>query len=209
MSAEADKSAQNTKLLDENTLAAVADIPIFSEAGEQVNFASLYADKKTVVVFIRHFFCGLCQSYLSELAKVPKEAFEAANTNIAVVGCGEWTLIKQYREDTEFPYPVYANPSRKLYQELGLISSLAGPPKDEPPKSYIGSVVSIVAKSTWRGLKSPFSSITGKGGSISQLGGDFVLGPGNHCSFASRMRWVTDHMDVPDLMKVAGVQYPE
>ena len=56
MSANADKSAQNTQLLDEKTLLAVADTPIFSETGEQVKFASLYADKKTVVVFIRRSF---------------------------------------------------------------------------------------------------------------------------------------------------------
>jgi hypothetical protein len=36
----------------------------------------------------------------------------------------------------------------KLYKELGLISSLAGPPKDEPPKSYVGSMASVIINST-------------------------------------------------------------
>lgn len=58
------------------------------------------------------------------------------------------SLNVQIPEDTEFPYPVYADTSRKLYQELGLISSLAGPPKDEPPKSYIGSMASVIINST-------------------------------------------------------------
>jgi hypothetical protein len=57
MSVDADKSAQNTQLLDEKTLVAVADMPIFSETGEQIKFASLYADQKTVVVFIRRLYC--------------------------------------------------------------------------------------------------------------------------------------------------------
>jgi len=47
-----------------------------------------------------------------------------------------------------FPYPVYADPSRNLYKELGLISSLAAPPKDEPPKSYVGSMASVIIDST-------------------------------------------------------------
>ena len=34
-----------------------------------------------------------------ELAKVPKESFETANTDIIVVGCGEWGVIKQYKGD--------------------------------------------------------------------------------------------------------------
>lgn len=39
----------------------------------------------------------MCQNYLVELAKVPKESFEAANTNVIVVGCGEWAGIRQYK----------------------------------------------------------------------------------------------------------------
>ena len=39
----------------------------------------------------------MCQNYLVELANVPKESFEAANTDIIVVGCGEWGIIKQYK----------------------------------------------------------------------------------------------------------------
>jgi len=68
MSVDADKSAQNTQPLDEKTLVAVADIPLFSETGEQVKFGSLYADKKTVVVFISRslpigFKCLTSSSY--------------------------------------------------------------------------------------------------------------------------------------------------
>ena len=41
----------------------------------------------------------MCRNYLIELAKVPKESFEAANTNIVMVGCGEWRAIEQYKSD--------------------------------------------------------------------------------------------------------------
>jgi len=208
MTTELDKAAaQNTQLIDQNTLGTIADYSVWSEKGEEIKFGSLYAERKTVVVFIRHFFCGMCQNYLIELAKVPKESFEAANTDIIVVGCGEWALIKQYKEDTGYYYPIYADPSRKLYKALGLIASLAPPPSDAPKKSYVGSVVSTTIHSTLRALKSPIAFF--KGGDITQLGGDFILGPGNHCSFASRMRWTTDHVEVPDLMAAAGVPMPK
>lgn len=39
-------------------------------------------------------------------------------------------------------------------------------------------------------LKNP--SLIGKQGKLSQLGGDFIFGPGNTCSFASRMRHTED-----------------
>lgn len=97
-------------------------------------------------------------------------------------------------EDTGYQYPIYADPTRKLYKALGLISSLTPPPADAPKSSYAGSVVSTTIQSTWvyssallwlllalipasqRALKSPFAFF--KGGDITQLGGDFVLGPG-------------------------------
>lgn len=52
-------------------------------------------------------------------------------------------------EDTGYQYPIYADPTRKLYQALGLTSSLAPPPADAPKSSYVGSVVSTTLQSTW------------------------------------------------------------
>ena len=51
-------------------------------------------------------------------------------------------------EDTGYQYPIYADPTRKLYNALGLISSLAFPPADAPKRSYIGSAVSTTIQST-------------------------------------------------------------
>jgi hypothetical protein len=54
MTTELDKpAAQNTQLIDQNTLGTIADYSVWSEMGEEVKFGSLYADKSTVVVFIR------------------------------------------------------------------------------------------------------------------------------------------------------------
>jgi len=73
-------------------------------------------------------------------------------------------------------------------------------------------LLSALTPSSQRALKSPIAFF--KGGNITQLGGDFILGPGelasmptllqgsltyfagNHCSFASRMRWATDRTSV-------------
>jgi hypothetical protein len=51
---ELDKAAaQNTQLIDQNTLGTIADYSVWSEKGEEIKFGSLYAERKTVVVFIR------------------------------------------------------------------------------------------------------------------------------------------------------------
>jgi len=54
MTTELDKAAaQNTQLIDQKTLGTIADYSVWSETGEEVKFGALYAEKKTVVVFIR------------------------------------------------------------------------------------------------------------------------------------------------------------
>jgi len=42
-------------------------------------------------------------------------------------------------------------------------------------------------------------------GNISQLGGEFILGPGLQCAFAHRMRYTRSHMPILEIVKVAGV----
>ncbi|KAF8954544.1 AhpC/TSA antioxidant enzyme-domain-containing protein [Flammula alnicola] len=194
----------------EKTIAEAAELEVFDIKGEKVKFGSLFKDEKTVIVFIRHFFCGVrsCQAFVEQLATVPKEALEQAGTRIVLIGCGEYNVIESYTETTKFTGTIYADPTRKLYHALGMdIETLDRTPAGEQKRSYLTlSFFSNVVQSIWRGpLKNP--SLIGKQGKISQLGGDFIFGPGNTCSFASRMRHTEDHVEVADLMKEAGVAY--
>lgn len=45
-------------------------------------------------------------------------------------------------------------------------------------------------------------------GKLTQLGGEFVLGPGWTCSFAHRMSNTSDHMEAPDVLRRAGCENP-
>jgi hypothetical protein len=173
-----------------------------------VPFGDIFADQKTIVVFIRHFFCGSCMQYVSQLTTVREDALKEAPAKMALVGCGDWGLIETYKKDTEFKGEIYANPDRKLYDSLGLISNLQTTPKDEEKRSYLKrGFLNNTLWSIWRGpFKNP--SHIGKQGNISQLGGDFILGPGVTCSYMSRMRHTGDHVEVSELMKAAGVAYP-
>lgn len=37
----------------------VRDVEIQNSKGEKTRFGSLFAEQKTIVVFVRHFFCGV------------------------------------------------------------------------------------------------------------------------------------------------------
>ncbi|KAF5376209.1 hypothetical protein D9615_008488 [Tricholomella constricta] len=211
---------------DGGTIAAASKLEILDVKGNKVAFGSIFESQKTIVVFIRHFFCGSCQAYVERLASVPQQALEKADAKIVIVGCGEWNPIQSYAgksalllpvlspgysdvlhpETTQFHGPIYADPSRALYHALGMnIEKLEGTPAGQERRGYLtkGAFVNAM-QSIWKGpLKHP--SLIGKQGNISQLGGDFVLGPGPQCTFASRMQHTEDHIEVRDLMKKAGV----
>ncbi|KAJ7772059.1 AhpC/TSA antioxidant enzyme-domain-containing protein [Mycena maculata] len=190
-------------LPEASVLESASKCEIQDVKGNKVDFGSIFAEQKTVVVFIRHFFCG---EYVGQLAAVPQAALESAGTRIVVIGCGEWQPIENYADITEFQGAIYTDPSRKLYNTLGMdIQNLAKTPSGQKKPSYItmGAFTNI-----WQSLRTgPFKipSLIGKQGNMAQLGGDFVLGPGNTCSFAHRMQHTEDHIEVVDLMKAAGV----
>lgn len=78
---------------------------LFDEAGQAVRLDSLFLksfgdldghkrERRTALLFIRHFYCGLCMDYNSYVAsKVNVEELEREGIEIIVVGCGSWELI--------------------------------------------------------------------------------------------------------------------
>ena len=55
----------STSVPSKSTLEKVADLPVFDVDGKTIPFKSLYwpdtnERKKVMIIFIRHFFCGVC-----------------------------------------------------------------------------------------------------------------------------------------------------
>ncbi|KAK0432617.1 AhpC/TSA antioxidant enzyme-domain-containing protein [Armillaria borealis] len=193
----------------QSALAEAFQIEVFDSTGSTVKFGTLLPSdppEKVVVVFIRHFFCGSCKQYVEQLASVPQDSLEKSKTRIIIIGCGHSDAISVYKESTKFPGHIYADPTRKLYHVLGMdIENLAATPAGKERRSYLKlGIFSNAVSSIFKGpLKNP--SLIGKQGNISQLGGDFVFGPGKECTFVSRMQNTEDHIEVSELMKYAGV----
>ncbi|KDQ20347.1 hypothetical protein BOTBODRAFT_632932 [Botryobasidium botryosum FD-172 SS1] len=195
----------------EAQLKAAAAIEIRDEQGNKVPFGSLYEDQKTVVVFIREFQTpdnGIsAKAYVTQLAEIPASTLSEAGVKIAVVGCGDYSLITDYKKTTGFKGQIYADASREVYTALEMtLRNLKGTPAGSLPRSYIPeSALKSAIASTWDALKQPMNAITGKNGDIKQLGGDFVFGPGNQCAYAHRMENTQDHVEVADLVGHAGI----
>ncbi|KAH7099540.1 AhpC/TSA antioxidant enzyme-domain-containing protein [Auriculariales sp. MPI-PUGE-AT-0066] len=203
-------AAPHDALLTEKDFDAVAGLSVLDQDGNSHLFSSLFAQQRTVIVLIRHFWCGACQSYVEELAQIPQTTLEKAGVRLVIIGCGEPVRIREYKEVTGFSGDIYCDPTDKktqasqLYTALGAGCSFAT--SDTRPSYIKKNFWSLTFKSAWAGPLKHLTQI-GSQGRWDQNGGEFVLGPGNVCSYAWRMRNTNDHSPVADLMRHAGVEF--
>jgi len=145
------------------------------------------------------------------LASIPRKELDDANVRLVVIGCGSWDVIPSYRDITGFNGEVYADPSRSTFRALELISGLQGltlTPWGQKKKTYITRVSNNMPWYSLRNfvrlfIKNP--QFVGRVGNMTQLGGDFVFGPGPVCTFASRMQHTEDHVEVSELTQHLGI----
>lgn len=197
----------NNDIPSERDLKRVEDLVVLDSSGESRPFKSIYRGEgvapRQLIIFIRHFFCGNCQEYLRELsASVTPEALLALPepTFITVIGCGKPDLIEMYTETTKCPFPIYADPTRKLYDLLNMTRTLEMGKKPEYIQSnmFFTSVQSIV-----QSLKTGSNAL--KGGDFKQVGGEFLFENGK-CVWAHRMRNTRDHASVSTLRELIGLE---
>ncbi|KAK0739959.1 AhpC/TSA antioxidant enzyme-domain-containing protein [Apiosordaria backusii] len=163
------------------TLKKIDNYIVLDRNGKSHTFRSLYTGRhvarRVLLVFVRHFYCGNCQDYLRTLSS----AFSPSDllglpipTFIVVIGCGDPGLIDMYTSETGCPFPVYTDPTRKLYAELGMIRTLALGERPAYTKTHLvkSSLASVV-----QGLKQIPKGLAHKGGDSRQIGGEFLFEP--------------------------------
>ncbi|KAL4928109.1 peroxiredoxin-like family protein [Aspergillus undulatus] len=165
-----------SELPSADTQRQVANYKLLDRDGKELLFRDIIngpdAPDRTLVIFVRHFFCGSCQEYLQRLcAAIPPEKLPAS-TSIAVVGCGDPSLIPYYAAETGCPYPMYCDPTRGLYDALGMINTW----DVGPQPSYISkSVPRLALEGIYTGLSHLWSGKTFKAGPGKQQGGEFLF----------------------------------
>lgn len=199
--------AVNNDLPSEKNMSRVDDLLVLDSSGESRPFKTLYKGEgvapRQLIIFIRHFFCGNCQEYLRELsASITPESLLALPepTFITVIGCGRPELIEMYAQTTNCPFPIYADPTRKLYDLLSMTRTWDMGKKPEYIQSNMlfTSVQSIV-----QSLKTGSKAL--KGGDFKQVGGEFLFEDGK-CVWAHRMKHTRDHTEVSAVRELVGLK---
>ncbi|KAK6904923.1 hypothetical protein I203_105742 [Kwoniella mangroviensis CBS 8507] len=163
---------------------------------------------KTVVFFIRHFWCGQCQDYtFASLSLLDPVALERAGIRVVVISNGSWKIIKAYKKLFNCPFPIYVDGPRRLYQLMGMTKMT----NDFGPlfKGRAAYHQRTVPGQLVHGLGNAFFRMPlANPGTLTQLGGEFILTPGWNCEFAHRMTTTSDHMEAPDVLRLAGCAHP-
>lgn len=118
-----------------------------------------------------------CQDYLRTLSEsiTPESLLRLPlSTFIVVIGCGDPGLIDMYAEAARCRFPIYADPTRRLYAELGMVRSLA---LGERPAYARQSLLASTAHSVVQGLRQLPSGLALRGGDSKQVGGEFLFEP--------------------------------
>ncbi|KAK7053452.1 hypothetical protein VNI00_004078 [Paramarasmius palmivorus] len=184
-------------------LRRAANLWVIAESGVRVSFGSLWQDQKTIVIFIRHFMCPLCQDYMFSISRnISPQVLDEADVNLVIISNGDYQLIKSYRKIFHTPFALYTDPSHEVYKTMGMtIQTLEkGPRSPYIRHGLLGGIGMVVANAAKVGMP-----VWKEKGDIKQLGGEFILGPGFECSFAHRMRYTRSHLPILDVVSAAGV----
>ncbi|CAF1072241.1 unnamed protein product [Adineta steineri] len=168
-------------------------------------FSTLYStdghNQQTLVIFIRHFFCGSCKEYVTGLSKengITPNELSNSNKRLIIIGCGQPNLIEQYKKDTKCPFTIYCDPTQKLYDSFGMIRTLSlGEKKPDYIKS---SFLSNVAKSAVSQISA--GTCMFQGGDIRQNGGEYLINERGDIIWSHNMINTQDHVEIKELRKI-------
>ncbi|KAK7033453.1 hypothetical protein R3P38DRAFT_2700885 [Favolaschia claudopus] len=193
--------------------------------------------RRSIVVFLRHFWCPLCQDYVTALAKGVHDAL-----HLLIVAPGPHTLAARYLASFGFDSTLDKGvasvrlfvdpcPAEGVYAALGMGWMTATEEfhhehghddhVDDPhaaPETYVthGTVSGIgaVALRTLRAGLVP--AVWERGGDVRLLGGEFVFETSSvpeltsslRCIYAHRMQTPRGHASVARIFSAAGVRLP-
>lgn len=214
---------------DEQALAQAGEVPIYDSEGKETLFKTLYSGdsamgEQQLVIFVRHFFCGVCSPNLSLHMRVHTNAditqacqtyvkalhesitlrtyFSLATpSSITLIGLGSPLMIPSYRRLTETPFPIYADPSRRLYKALGMSWTLNWGRRGE----YMKGINEYQwMKGQFQQLREEENRLRLKGGNILWIGGEFLF-RGGEVVWCRRMKNYRDHSDIKVIRRLLGL----
>jgi len=127
----------------------------------------------------------------------------AIPTSIIVIGCGSPELIRHYKAVTGCPFPIFADPTRQVFKNLGMNINFNAVRNKRPDYMKDISPLKWVHQQTAgqmkvKGLKKF------RGGNVFQIGGEFLFQDGQ-IAWCHRMRNFRNHAEVDTIKRVLEI----
>lgn len=103
---------------------ALARLVLLDRNGKEVLISSFWKTEPAVLIFLRHFSCIACRTYV-ELIWNKKEELKKSKTRVIFVGNGAPHFINMFKEDLDIPEAdIYTDPTLQTYDACGLIRGI-------------------------------------------------------------------------------------
>ncbi|CDZ96602.1 Uncharacterized conserved protein [Phaffia rhodozyma] len=171
------------------------------------SFGDLIQDQRTIVAFIRHWFCPLCQDFMYHIVReVDPQAIQRAGAKLIIIGNGKHTVIHGYQKKVfKSPFQLFTDPSLELYRALGMTRQTADGGPEEDKGEYVQHTTFTGTLSVMRNIgKQGIKGITLNPGHMNQLGGEMVVGPNLEVHYTHRMSTTRGHAPITVAMAYAG-----
>eukprot|EP00249_Psilotum_nudum_P014009 c24618_g1_i1 orf=394-1170(+) len=185
--------------------AALGPITVYTVDGRPVQFQELWDQNEgmAVVAFLRHFGCIFCWEFAASLRDA-KPKFDAAGAKLIAIGVGTPDKAQILAKRTAFPKDcLYADPSRKAYNSLGLYYGLSRTFFNPASAQALGRMFSI--QKSLKGYT--ISATPDDKSSTLQQGGLYVF-KGKELLYFRKDEGTGDHAPLDEVLKVCCPAVP-
>ncbi|CAN9464378.1 hypothetical protein CC77DRAFT_1077345 [Alternaria alternata] len=196
------------KLPTAEELSEALKIDVYDRKGKTKALGDLVKGQRTVLVFIRHFWCLNCQAYVRCISESIPPSNLPANTQILVVGCGSHQPIDTYATNSSSKYPIYTDPTLRLHKLFKFKSNLAEGKAGDEQRDYMRNAGSTMSR-IFGGIKGALGNLqhVNSVGPKALNGGEVVLSADGECEYMYRMQNTVDHTNIAELAKMIGAEY--
>ncbi len=174
------------------------DVALVNEQKCEVAVTELWRRRRVVLAWLRHFGCRFCKQQAVAMERIRKN-LEENDVGVIVVAIGTPEQIPKFRAETGFAGDIWVDkdPDRPLSYRLmqlkrGTVEEIIYP-EGARAAAEVATKDGFVDGGYASATLNAITQTNDYTGDILQVGGVFVLGPGNVCDFAYRSKHAGDH----------------